>query len=289
MKWAAWTKCAIISSTSGDFALTAGSFGQKLSRVPIEVVEWISASPGMVTTQNLERLRSTHVRVVVVLMPCADLQAVAVLAGRLGMLQQGWGWIEFGESILACESSGDAHMGAEAVVALQGWIYLEPISYTTPSSLQALEAALSGGASTSQYDFGADEMEVVQSGSASTIQYDFGADQIPGRLAANLYDAVYLFAHAADALLRQGMALNHRGALVQQLKNTTFMGLSGRVTLDSQGVRVEQLGIMNYLGRSNATMIGNWSDIAGFSRLLVQYLVWPGGAAEIPSAEGVHA
>ena len=106
--------------------------------------------------------------------------------------------------------------------------------------------------------------------------------------AANLYDAVYLFARAADALLRQGTALNYRGALLKELKNTTFVGLSGRVTLDPQGDRVEQLGIMNYLGLSNATMIGIWSDLAGFSRLPVQALVWPGGAAEIPSAEGVH-
>ena len=268
MKWAAWKKCAIISSSSGDFAFTAGIFSQELRQVPIEVVEWISPSPGKVTTETLERLRSAHVRVVVVLMPCADLQAVAVLAGRLGMTH-GWGWIELGDAILACESSGaGAHSQTEAMAALQGWLYLEPIAYSTPSSVQVLEA--------------------VQPGGASTIQSAFGPGQVEARLAANLYDAVYLFARAADALLRQGTALNYRGALLKELKNTTFVGLSGRVTLDPQGDRVEQLGIMNYLGLSNATMIGIWSDLAGFSRLPVQALVWPGGAAEIPSAEGVH-
>jgi hypothetical protein len=268
MKWAAWKKCIILSSASDDFVVTAGTLSQKLSEVNIKVEDWISAYPGKVTTENLERLQSTNVRVVFVLMPCADIQDVAVLGKHLGMMQQGWGWIEFGESIVACEFSGGAKTAADVAAALHGWLYLEPVPDTTQPSLQGVEGVLPLG--------------------APTFQSAFGPGQGQGRHAANLYDAVYLFALAADALLRQGTALNHRGALLDELRNTTFVGLRGRVTLDSNGDRVEKLGIMNYLGQFNATVIGQWSVLAGFSRLPLQPLVWPGGGAAIPSDEGVH-
>jgi hypothetical protein len=159
------------------------------------------------------------------------------------------------------------------MAALQGWLYLEPVADSTPSSLQVLEA--------------------VQPGGASTIQSAFGPGQVEARLAANLHDAVYLFARAADALLRQGTALNYRGALLKELKNTTFVGLSGRVTLDPQGDRVEQLGIINFAvrGKSHCHSAANCSGIVGlYDRQLEIFVpnlryqpMWPGGTADPPS------
>ncbi len=261
MSWLRWTNYNLISSKSKLHEEAVSTYTRSLLTAKVRLNIRINFDAGNVLPADVLMLRDSDVRISMCISDVSDMRGIAALAAQQGLLG-GWAWIY-----------GGGLFPGGLTDAEDGWMYVTP----TP------------GLWISDAEFTArltDEAGWLNS-SLSIVR---PAPFMHGD-AANLYDAVYLFAHAADALLRQGVAVNHRGALLEQLKNTTFMGLSGRVTLDSQGDRVEQLGIINFALRGQSHPTANCFGIVGHYDLALEIFVpnlqyqpmWPGRTTDPPS------
>ena len=103
--------------------------------------------------------------------------------------------------------------------------------------------------------------------------------------AANLYDAVILFALAAGEHLDE---LSNGALIVAAMRNVSFDGMTGRVQIDQSGDLKESLRAMNYVLEGDGTMHGK--QIGVYSALDRQYsavqhdVIWPGGSDVVPFA-----
>jgi hypothetical protein len=263
MRWLRWTNYNLISSKSKLHEEAVSTYTRSLLAAKVRLNIRISFDAGNVLPADVLILRGSDVRVSMCISDVSDMRGIAALATLQG-LSRGWAWIYGGGSL------PDVLTDAE-----DGWMHVAPTSgfWMSSAEFTARRKDKAGWLNSS--------LPTVEP--APFMLHD----------AANLHDAVYLFARAADALLRQGTALNYRGALLKELKNTTFVGLSGRVTLDPQGDRVEQLGIINFAvrGKSHCHSAANCSGIVGlYDRQLEIFVpnlryqpMWPGGTADPPS------
>jgi hypothetical protein len=103
--------------------------------------------------------------------------------------------------------------------------------------------------------------------------------------AANLYDAVILFALAAGEHLDE---LSNGALIVAAMRNVSFDGMTGRVQIDQSGDLKESLRAMNYVLEGDGTMHGKQMGV--YSTLDRQYsavqhdVIWPGGSDVVPFA-----
>jgi ABC-type branched-subunit amino acid transport system substrate-binding protein len=77
------------------------------------------------------------------------------------------------------------------------------------------------------------------------------------------YDAVYMFAHAAQAMIDAdvaGQGVDNGTALLAQLYKSNYVGATGVVTIDENGDRIGVYNILNHNG-TYFNVIGSW-DIA---------------------------
>ncbi len=105
------------------------------------------------------------------------------------------------------------------------------------------------------------------------------------QFAANMYDAVMLFAKATSSKLRSSLS---NGRIVAELMlNTSFDGMTGRVELDGNGDLKESIRAMNFLTGPDGTMQSK--QVGQYDALGRHYLpdpncavLWPGGVDTVP-------
>jgi hypothetical protein len=108
-------------------------------------------------------------------------------------------------------------------------------------------------------------------------------DESANLYAANLYDAVMLFALATGEHLD---GISNGALIVAAMRNASFDGMTGRVQIDEFGDMKESLRAMNYVLEDNGLMRGK--QIGVYSALERQYsageqrVVWPGGSNVLP-------
>ena len=111
------------------------------------------------------------------------------------MMVAGWAWI--GTDTVP----GAEHMVAASAPALMGWLYMIVADNNSPKILNFYEDVKSYGGK--YFDSAPDSVDVYS---------------------ASLYDAVYLFAHAATRVIHGGGASNNGTALVEAMRGLTFKG-----------------------------------------------------------------
>ena len=100
-----------------------------------------------------------------------------------------------------------------------------------------------------------------------------------------LYNAVYLFAHAATRVLREGGDVKNGLAMVEAMRGVSFKGVLERsVELDENGFVFESYSIMNYLQWPDGTMqsveVGLYDS--GKLDFKIDEVRWPGNASGVP-------
>ncbi|KNC50648.1 uncharacterized protein AMSG_11618 [Thecamonas trahens ATCC 50062] len=80
----------------------------------------------------------------------------------------------------------------------------------------------------------------------------------PTAFALFSYDVVTLFAHAIHAAISAETDVYDGLALMDRIAQTTFIGLTGNITLDFNYDRVSQYSVVNYQGGANMRTVGTW-------------------------------
>jgi hypothetical protein len=188
-----------------------------------------------------------------------DYRAIAAEARKLE-LSQGWAWMGI-DMVRGAENGVKGQDLAVAQAALHGWIYFKPSSAASQEFFDRVKAA-------SIADFG----------------QQLGDDESTNLYAANLYDAVMLFASTAGKHLEE---LSNGKLMVQAMMNASFDGKTGRVELDESGDMKESISTMNYVHESGVMCSRRIGFYDALSRRYAPVhngtVVWPGNVHAVPA------
>jgi hypothetical protein len=189
-----------------------------------------------------------------------DYLALAVGARKLEMVK-GWAWMGL-DLVSGAEQSARGAALASAQEALVGWICFAPHSAADGTFFDRVEAA-----------------------STADLRRHVRNTTRANSYAANLYDAVMLYAMVAGAHLGKRPDAE---LIAQTLKNTSFEGMTGRVDLDGNGDMTESIQTMNFVigpdGAVHGRPMGIYDAVSGrYSPLLNYTVVWPGGMDAAPT------
>ena len=196
---------------------------------------------------------------VIVLAWSSDVAAIALNARQLQMTMTGWSWVGIDEVPSALQSVSISDL-AKAKEALYGYLYIIP----KPVVLT---------------DF---EQQVRSYGQR---YFNISSPGIISNYAASLYDAVFLFAHAATRVISEGGDVNDGSAIVEAMTKTSFEGILQRsVELDENGDAIEPYAVMNYVEQEDGKMRGVEVGVYGSGQLdlRVDEVRWPGNASVVP-------
>ena len=264
MQWAAWTRLSIVADVA--MASSVGPLRSELDRSHLHLgieTQFIrnrfDAKLGDDASMLLS-IRAAAVRIVIAFAFGHDYRAIAIEARRQEM-SQGWAWLGT-DSVAGAEQGAMGTDLAHAQAALHGWIYFEPNNTASPEFFDRVKAA-------SIADFG------QQSGGEESMR----------PYAANLYDAVMLFAVVAG---KHPHELSNGRLIVEAMRNTSFDGMSGRVELDENGDIVRSIIAKNCVFESGRKMrrrqIGVYNARSRrYSPVLNSTVVWPGNVPSIPA------
>jgi hypothetical protein len=263
MRWAAWTRLSIVA----DAALgeSVGPLRAQLERSGVHLgieqrfqADHFKAAPG--DRSPLMPVRAAGVRFVMVYAFGPDYQAIAVEAQKLEM-SQGWAWMGI-DMVSSAVLGTKGQELAVAQAALHGWIYFEPSSAASREFFDRVKAA-------SIADFGQNVSD----------------DESTSLYAANLYDAVMLFASTAG---KHPSELSNGRLMVGAMMNASFDGKTGRVELDESGDMKESISVVNFVLASDGAMhgrrIGVYDALSSrYSPVRNSTVVWPGNSHAIPA------
>ena len=143
------------------------------------------------------------------------------------MAWAGWAWI-------GVDTVGDAvdAVQHDAKTALCGWLYILPAQSDGMAGFHSL-----------------------------VREYNHKYFNLTGTsinpFAANLYDAVFLFAHAATRMLAAGGDIGDGALVVREMKNISFVGIQQRlVDLDENGDAIEPYSVMNLVQGEDGELRG---------------------------------
>ena len=262
MRWAAWTRLSIVGDVA--MAASAGPLRAEVYRSGLQLSSDMQFKENHFEAASLLSVRAAAARIVMVFAFGPDYQAIAVEALNLRM-SQGWVWMGI-DMVLGAEQGAKGAALARAQAALHGWVYFEPSSAARREFFDRVHAA-------SIADFG----------------QRLGNETPTSLYAANLYDAVMLYAIAAGKHLEE---LSDGKLIVEAMLNASFDGMTGRVELDGAKDLKESIRAMNYLlesdGRMHGRQIGVYDALSHrYSPLQNIEVIWPGGLYTVPSAEAV--
>lgn len=265
MQWAAWARVSII----GDVTMAANvwAFRSEVERSGLKLgaevqfrADRVEATPGHPSTV-LSAVQMAGVRIVMALaLGPDDYLALAVGARKLEMVK-GWAWMGL-DLVSGAEQSARGAALASAQEALVGWICFAPHSAADGTFFDRVEAA-----------------------STADLRRHVRNTTRANSYAANLYDAVMLYAMVAGAHLGKRPDAE---LIAQTLKNTSFEGMTGRVDLDGNGDMTESIQTMNFVigpdGAVHGRPMGIYDAVSGrYSPLLNYTVVWPGGMDAAPT------
>jgi hypothetical protein len=259
--WAAWKQLVIVSTTENVFSLAATDSIRVMGAHGIKTFPQ-QLPAGVLASSVLEKIRPLQARVVMVMASQEDLMGIALAAKGM---TQGWAW-------LGLDSVGEAFQEARRLQAtelpalaqaLNGWVYFA-VYNEAPASFYA---------------------SVLEATHADFPHFDDGSVDHP-LYAANLYDAILLYAHAYRSygeVQDDSISLKDR-----MIKSVSFDGMTGRVDLDERGDMMQSISIMNTkLNKNGAIMqeaVGLFDGATQQMSPMFKFIAptWPGGATETP-------
>ena len=275
--WAKWTQLAAISSADSAFATATTQLVLEMHRQGIRVTIQVQFKARAFDAGELGRVAAANLRVVVVIADSRSVVTAALAAKDRGMLEAGWAWLGL-DTVAGAEAfAADGPKSAEAAkAAINGWVYFAP-SNTAPAAFfdrvrEATRARFS-----------------PQPG--GDVGYE---DALSSPFAANMYDAVMLYALAVLALAAAtDPSRSPNGELVAKaMRNVSFDGMTGRVELDENGDMRESIGAMNSVLESDGAVHGRPVGVYDgpsrrYSPTQNNTVVWPGGVRAMPADSAV--
>ena len=256
-----WKRCFVLSSTQNLYLMTSGVWSQHLASQNI-TVSLKTFGAGAFESAMLEEMQQANMRVVIVLADKPDTAKLALSAHQLGMTSASWAWLGV-DNVAGAELLATATMTDRARRALHGWLFFMPKQAPPQQSAEFHRQVRAYG----QKYFG------LSPAQAAVDLY-----------AAELFDAVYLFAHAATRVMEAGGDVSSGAQMMQVMRNISFVGIQQRtVALDANGDAIQPYSVMNYV-EENAEMRSvevGWYE-SGQLELKVADVRWPGNATTVP-------
>ena len=280
-RWADWKRLVIASSTEQLFSLAAGELNRCMQLGRMRPMGDLRFESGIYKPEpTLAKIATLRTQVIVLMCYGDGILSFALAARERGMLSAGWAWLGLtdvvGAEVPKATELQDVPRELAAAV-MQGWVYFEPHNNGTASFFERVRNA------------SRDYYPGVYDSSRPTSTY-----------AANLYDAIMLFAVTAARLQATGAELSGKGMAAAML-NVSLDGMTGRVELDEHGDLKESIRAMNYV-RQSAAGCGQWASpecvgtkmigtqigiFDGVSHVYTpapsQVVQWPSGTTDIPS------
>ena len=124
--------------------------------------------------------------------------------------------------------------------------------------------------------------------SKSSFNITLAANLVDRSYSVALFEAVWLYAHAATKVLAMGEDLREAGvAVTEVMRNITIDGVgNSTVSLNEQGDRIHSYEVMNYILEADGGMTA--VPVGKFSHVLQQYTaserltMWPGSTTAVP-------
>ena len=277
MRWVGWTKISTIATTLNLHALAVDRFRSALVKANMSLVIDIRFKTGEFDPAELPRVVKARQRVMFVLAYESDVVAVGLAALAQGMMSAGWAWLGV-DNVPGADASAPVDKAIQARAALNGWLYLEPFNAGTPEFF-----------------------ERVKNASTAVFNVSFANHEGVSPFAANLYDAVMLFARTASVMLDNNQSLRDGRAVIDAMSRISFPGVTGAVRLDSNGDMFESMSIKNYVrapsGEMIAVKVGHYDltkaatenfFVAGGqfgAKFDLQPVIWPGYSQSTPVDE----
>lgn len=256
-----WKRCFVLSSTQNLYLMTSGVWSQHLASQNI-TVSLKTFGAGAFESAMLEEMQQANMRVVIVLADKPDTAKLALSAHQLGMTSASWAWLGV-DNVAGAELLATATMTDRARQALHGWLFFMPKQAPPQQSAEFHRQVRAYG----QKHFG------LSPAQAAVDLY-----------AAELFDAVYLFAHAATRVMEAGGDVSSGAQMMQVMRNISFVGIQQRtVALDANGDAIQPYSVMNYV-EENAEMRSvevGWYE-SGQLKLKVADVRWPGNSSIVP-------
>ena len=246
-----WKKAVIITSTEEVYLQAGIGLEKQMVQAGINTFRPPAFEPAAFETATLSDIKRMHMRVVVLLAYAPDVRTIASSAAINGM-GSGWAW-------LIPQLNLETWVDSWNVL---GWLYLSPL---LPSEGMQLFA------------------EQVKDYTRSEFDISIPVDAVDLPHSAMLYDAIMLFAHAATAVLAEEGNLDNGLSLISKMRNTSFLGKSGRVEFDQNGDRIMPYEMMNYVLRGyvmKGVPVGNYTPHNSTSGHYIMHsnaeVMWPG-------------
>ena len=270
VRWAKWTRFAIVIGTDSAFVVAASQLASRSwqAEMHMQAPMTLNVESGSLNAKQLDSIATSNLRVVFAMANRHEVLRVALAAKGRGMVAQGWAWLGLDTVAGAEVPAIDNLESTEAAkAAMHGWVYFEPHNAAPAAFFDHVAAA-----------------------TRANFPDQFGSlaqklDALSTPFAANMYDAVMLYAIAVGSNASQ--RLNGR-PVVLAMMNISFDGMTGRVELDTSGDMKESIRAMNYVLESNGTICGRQIGVCNglsprYSPLVNYKVVWPGGVQELPS------
>jgi ABC-type branched-subunit amino acid transport system substrate-binding protein len=264
MQWAAWTRVSVIGDVTmaaivWAFRFEVGRSGLKIEAVVQYQADHVEATLGLPSALLVVQVAGVRIVMVFALGP-EEYPRIAVEARSLDM-GAGWAWLAL-DLVSGAEYGANGAALAGAQEALNGWVYFAPHVAADGTFFDQVQAAPT-----------ADVRRHLLNATSARLY------------AANLYDAVMLYAIIAGAHLDN---LSDGTLIAKALRNASFDGMTGRVELDENGDMVESIRAMNCVrgpdGAMEGRTMGVYDALNGRYSPLSNYTpVWPGGVGAVPT------
>lgn len=224
-----WTQVATLA-TSDDYGLGGiGVVEDTLDSLGIDVVSTQRFAQGATDIKTqLQSIIDKGAKIIVLNVIVGDAKTVFSQAADLGMTaEEGYVWVGTDGP-----TQGAVFEGSDTIKsAMQGMVGTKP---------QAQESAVLDDFLDLWEDcYGADNNTYAGCG-----------DRTPNTYATFAYDAVYMFAHALQTMITNEEDVNDGDLLLATLKETSFSGVTGTVSFNSQGDRDAVYDIVNLQGNA---------------------------------------
>jgi hypothetical protein len=223
----------IRAATQNVFSLAATNFMLAMKGTA-DVVARVSFDSRHFEPSQLAPIADANLRVVFALAYAPDLLDIALAAHDAGMTNRGWAWVAFDtlSTAMACITTG-ARDGCGSLKgtqpsplgsALIGWLFFEPLAQSSPQFF-----------------------ERVRTASIRDFALPSGAPLLVSTYAANLYDAIKLYANAIALILREGQSVTNGSAVVGAMRRLKpFVGeTSSTVQLTAGGDLLQAYALRN--------------------------------------------
>ncbi len=275
MNWVDWRRLVSVSARNKDKYDSYSGMADNLASATAErgtdvyQLQYSQALPLNLHNEVMSQLQMRDYRVVLVLTDLSDMLAIARAATAESADFGGWnGW-----AWLCLNAGNRAYMTDIPTDEMLGWVIFTGSSTVAPMFLN--KVAASAGRAHPALSISS----ARPAASASGIVPDQETTG-PSATAANLYDAIMLYAHVVGGQLEQ---LRDGRKMANAMMGISFQGMSGRV--DEGGSMRPSVRVLNCInlsstGRPTMRVVGQF-DAVNKSYVSIGEIVWPGESSHV--------